>query len=131
MPDLPNRPARLVYIAGRDRKSDLETALAIVGQAMEVVEVYEAKEAAALPRLAIDALRIGALDGVLHFSRRSAELFVALARDEGVSVSALTHFCLSEDVATPLRAAGCPAIAVASAPNEPALLDLVAAAPAA
>ena len=125
MPDLPNRPARLVYIAGRDRKSDLETALAMIGQALEVIEVYEAQTVAALTRQSVEALRIGTLEGVLHFSRRSVETFLALALQEGVAVSALTHFCLSEDVATPLREAGCPIIAVAKAPNEPALLKLV------
>ena len=129
VPDLPNRPARLVYIAGRDRKSDLETALAMIGQAVEVVEVYEAKTMTALTRQTVEAVRIGTLEGVTHFSRRSAEIFLALARHEGVTVSALTHFCLSEDVATPLREAGCPAIAVAEAPNEPALLELVESGP--
>ncbi len=122
---LRHRPTRLVYIAGLNRKADLEATLTIIGQTMDVIEVYEAKEATALSQAAIEAIWTGGLDGVLHFSRRSADLFIALARSHDVAVSALNHFCLSEDVAAPLRDAGCSAVAVAEAPSEAALLALV------
>ncbi len=125
IPDaIPNLP-RLVYVAGRDRKPDLENALAILGRTPEVVEAYEARPTASLEPGVVEALRAGRIEGAPHFSRRGATLFIDLARRDDVDVTRLAHFCLSEDVAIPLREAGCARVVVADAPNESALLRLV------
>ena len=121
---VPN-PARLVYLAGRDRKPDLENALALLGRTPEVVETYEARPAETLEPTVVEALRARRIEGALHFSRRSATLFINVSRRDDIDVGRLAHFCLSEDVAIPLREAGCENVIVADAPNESALLGLL------
>ncbi len=110
---------RAVYLAGRDRKPDVETALSVTGHPAEVVEVYDAVAATALDEAALQALRAGVLDAALHYSRRSAELFLQLARGE--KIEGMEHVCLSDDVAEPLRVAGL-TVHVAEEPTEPSLL---------
>ena len=76
-------------------------------------------------RTAVKALRYQGVDGVLHFSRRSVSLFAAAVAAAGLDLGRPAHFCLSEDVAAPLRKAGCATISVAQTPNEADLLALV------
>ena len=66
------------------------------------------------------ALAQGALDGVLHFSRRSAQAYIDCASRVGSLERALApmHFCLSRQVAQPLSAAGAAAIRLAPRPDE-------------
>ena len=122
---LAQRPRTLVYLAGVDRKTDVEIALEIAGQDAAVVEVYEARAGATLTDEADAALRSGSLDAVLHYSRRSATLFCELTGARGLDISRLRHLCLSDDVAAPLRGYGLPLVDVAGAPNEAALLGLL------
>lgn len=119
---LAHGPKRVVYLAGRERKPDIEKALDVVGHSTEILEVYEARAATAISPETADALRAKKLDGVLHFSRRSAMLFRELAQSQGLDIDPVTHFCLSEDVAAPLREDGRATIKIAEAPNEAALL---------
>jgi uroporphyrinogen-III synthase len=120
-------PARLLYLAGEDRAGDLAGALAPHGIAVETRVVYRASAVAALPPEALRALQAGSLDGVLHYSRRSAETLVRLAREAGClnAVVRLAHYCLSEEVAVPLRGAGVSRISVASRPDEATLIGLI------
>jgi uroporphyrinogen-III synthase len=117
--------ARLLYLAGRDRKSPLEEALARVFT-LETVETYAA-EARAEWRPA-EARLLATCTAALHYSRRSAELAEQLARRSGETAHflALRHVCLSGDVAEPLTAAGASSIAVAETPDEAALLEALA-----
>lgn len=115
---------RIVYLAGRDRKPDIETALAVTEQPVEVVEIYEAKAVSALTAQASDQLATGLIDAALHFSRRSATLLVELTAAS--KLAAPKHnCCLSEDVADPLREAGW-TVHVATEPTEQSLLDVLA-----
>ena len=118
-------PRRLVYLAGRDRKPEIEVALATAGQAVEVIEAYRAQGIDSLPKDAETALVARALDAVLHYSRRSATLFAGLASRRGLDIAHLRHLCLSADVAAPLHERGLPGIEIAGAPNEAALLGLL------
>lgn len=122
-------PARLLYLAGEDRSGDLAGDLRTRGFAVETVVIYRAVAATSLPPAAAQALT-GGVDGVLHFSRRSAEVFVDAARAAGVLESALqaAHYCLSAPIAEPLAKAGAADIRVAERPNEALLLALIAAA---
>jgi uroporphyrinogen-III synthase len=81
-----------------------------------------------LPDAASAALRAGEVNGVLHFSRRSAVIYLDCARAAGVLDSALKpfHYCLSNVVAEPLVAAGARRVMIAQSPEENALLELVA-----
>jgi len=121
--------APLLYLAGEDRAGDLAGDLRAHGFAVETAAIYRAVAASSLPPEAADALA-GGIDGVLHFSRRSAEVFVEAARAAGVLEGALqaVQFCLSAPIAEPLARAGAADIRVAERPNEALLLALIAAA---
>jgi len=118
--------ASLLYLAGEDRSGDLAGPLRTKGYAVEIAEVYRADAAASLPDVAVSALATG-LHGVLHFSRRSAETYLAAARTARLLERALkpVHYCLSAQVAEPLAAAGAPAIRIAAAPRESELFALL------
>jgi uroporphyrinogen-III synthase len=118
-------PARFLYLAGHDRKDDLESFLRARGHAATVVETYEARAASALAQDACAALAAGEMEAALHYSARSASIFLALAEAAGVSAALrarVTHFALSEDVARVLRAAGCANVHVAATPDQASLL---------
>jgi uroporphyrinogen-III synthase len=121
-----NPPARLLYLAGERRSGDLGGELRTKGFAVETAAIYRAVTAGTLPPEAAAALA-GGVDGVLHFSRRSAEVYVGVARAAGLLESALrpAHFCLSAQVAAPLQSAGCRLVRIARQPAEAALLDLI------
>jgi uroporphyrinogen-III synthase len=118
--------ARLLYLAGEDRAGDLAGDLHTRGFAVETVIIYRAIATTGLPPALADAMASG-IDGVLHFSRRSAETYVDAARAAGMVANALkaVHFCLSAQVAEPLALAGAADIRVAERPNEAVLLALI------
>lgn len=116
--------APLLYLAGEDRAADLIGELSTRGIAAEIRVVYRAV-AVPFPPALIEALRVGEVDIVMHFSRRSAENYVAGAKRAGIVGPALAvrHLCLSAQVAEPLAGASC--IAVAAHPDEAALIELL------
>jgi uroporphyrinogen-III synthase len=124
--ELAGAAAPLLYLAGEERSVDLGAELARHGLKVRTVIVYRAAAAERLPSEAEQAISAGELDGVLHYSRRSAETFLrcTAAADLRASALALMHFCLSAQVAEPLLAATTQ-VRVASRPEEDALLDLV------
>jgi uroporphyrinogen-III synthase len=117
--------APLLYLAGEDRAGDLINDLALRGIAAELRIVYRAV-AAPFPRALIAALKAGTIDAVLHFSKRSAENYLTGAAQAGISTQALgvRHLCLSTQIAEPIAIAGGKRIAIASRPDELALLEL-------
>jgi uroporphyrinogen-III synthase len=116
----------VLYLAGRHRKPDIEAAARETGLELKIVETYVAREISSLSEDAERALRTGEFDGVLHYSRRSAELFIALAQRAGLweQAAKLRHLALSPDVAEPLAAAGA-RTHVAAHPDEDHLLALL------
>jgi len=118
--------APLLYLAGEDRAADLVAELAVHGIASEMRVVYRAASAPFPPALTA-ALQAGDVDAVLHFSKRSAENYIAGARQQGIIEQALAvrHFCLARPIAEPLSGAGAGSIAVAKRPDEAALLGLL------
>lgn len=121
--------APLLYLAGEDRAGDLVAELATQGIRAQMKIVYRAV-AEPFPTVLAAALEAGDVDAVLHFSRRSAELFIQGAKASGVAGPAedVRHLCLSAQVAEPL--AGASRIAVAPRPEEAALIALLRAQPA-
>ena len=95
--------APLLYLAGEDRAADLVGELAVHGIAAEMRVVYRAVTAPFPPELTA-ALKAGEVDAVLHFSKRSAENYLAGAALAGVAEPALEvrHICLSAQIAAPL-----------------------------
>jgi uroporphyrinogen-III synthase len=120
-------PARLLLIAGRDRKGEPEASLARLGCQVVVWEAYHAIAAPNLPEPAREALAGGDLDAVLHYSRRSAETALTLVTAAGLHAdfAVLRHLCLSDDVAEGLSALSGATVKVADRPDEDALLALL------
>ncbi len=118
--------APLLYLAGEDRAADLVGELAVHGIATDMRIVYRAVTAPFPPEL-VAALKSGEVDAVLHFSRRSADNYLAGAGQAGLLEQALgpRHFCLSAQIAAPLTAAGAVKVSVAPRPDEGTLLGLV------
>ena len=112
------RSAPLLYLAGDLAASGVPLLTAVAYRAVKV-ERFAPDVAAALAQ--------GALDGVLHFSRRSAQAYLDCAARVGSLERALApvHFCLSRQVSQPLTAAGAAAIRLAPHPDEAAMIDLV------
>ncbi len=112
--------ATLLYLAGRDRKPDLEEALAEQGFEIAAAIVYEAQAQQDLSQGVAAALRRGEAQAVLHFSRRSARLFLDAAARAGLHEAAarLRHVCISQDAAAPVGAAA----RVARTPDSAGLL---------
>lgn len=122
----PDARAPLLYLAGEDRSGDLIGDLAVHGIAAELAVVYRA---APLPFSAelIGAVENGAVDAVLHYSRRSAEQFIRGAKAAGIATPALRlrHMCLSGAVADALIQAGARSVTVAKRPDEASMMALI------
>jgi uroporphyrinogen-III synthase len=118
---LPDRRQPVLYLAGEDRSGEL----ALAGVTVRTVVVYRTVAVERLPPDVAAALTQGEIDGVLHFSRRSAQAYVDCARHAGDCAVAPRHFCLSRQVSEPLAAAGAGGISIAPRPEEAALIDLV------
>lgn len=120
-------PFRFLYLAGRDRKDALEPALRTRGHDVTTVVTYEARAMPLLTDGVIAALQRGAVDAALHFSRRSADIFVQLTVAGAVFNQARTvrHIAISRDAAAPLLAQGWQ-VEIARQPDEDGVLGLLA-----
>ena len=117
-------PGHVLYPAAADRAGDLEGLLAAGRLACRPVAIYRMEPAQSLPDAALEALRAGDYDGVLIYSRRSAQAFLSLinAQLPGHKFSGMRAYALSPQAAEPLSSVF--AVQVAAAPNEQALFDL-------
>lgn len=117
----------LLYLAGEDRSGDLIGDLSVRGIAAEMAVIYRAA-AAPFSAALIEALKAGEVDAVLHFSRRSAESYLAGARTAGIAEPALAvrHYCLSAQIAEPFQAAGAARVFVAKRPDEASIIEILA-----
>ncbi len=102
--DCPEGP--VLHISGRDQAGDLAATLKAAGCEARRAVLYEARAATELPPAALTALRDNALDGVILYSKRSAEIFYRLAGAANLDASLPQAFCLSAGVAEIARAAG-------------------------
>src|ERR1043166_2555971 len=117
----------LLSLAGEDRSAALAEELGRRGLTVRTAVVYRAAAAERLPPQTEQAIAAGDLDGVLHYSRRSVDAVLRCAGAAGLHerIMALTHFCLSPQVAAPLAEAGAADVRIGARPEESALLDLV------
>ncbi|MEK7246436.1 MAG: uroporphyrinogen-III synthase, partial [Pseudomonadota bacterium] len=120
-------PARgpLLHVAGTRVAGDLAGQLGRAGFRYRREVLYQAREASRLSETTRAALEAGALDGVLFFSPRTAQTFVALANQAGATAAfaRLAAFCLSPAVAAAARAAAWGRIVVAERPEQDSLLE--------
>jgi uroporphyrinogen-III synthase len=115
----------LLYAAGEDRSGDLAGALSAKSIVVRTIVAYRAAAVAELLPDVRRALIQGCVGGVLHFSRRSVESYVACSRTIQREALAPVHYCLSARVAEPLRLAGAARIEVAGRPDEASLFALI------
>ncbi len=115
--------SRLLYLAARDRKGELESTFRAAGHAVDVVENYVAEARPQWSAEEIEAL--AGCGAALHFSRRSADQGIVLARRAGLEgrLRSILHACISKDAAEPLRSIGAKRIVVASGAQESLLVD--------
>jgi uroporphyrinogen-III synthase len=116
----------LLHVSARHHKDEPAASLREAGFHVISWEAYEAKAVESLSPAALEALRTGKIDAALHYSRRSADLFIQLAGKAGLmpSLQVFPHLCLSADVAAPVKAVGASTL-VAEEPSENALLALL------
>lgn len=114
---------KLLFVAGRDRHEDLPQQLREAGYEIVVWTAYEAKAVDGLPAPAAAALRDGSADAALHYSPRSAQVFLDLAGKAGLAeqAQALPQVTLSAEVAAALISTGSDTVLVAEHPEEAAL----------
>jgi uroporphyrinogen-III synthase len=115
----------VLHLAGEERAQDLGELLAPAGIGVEALIVYRMRAASGLGA-SYEEIAAKDLDAALHYSPRSAAIFVALVEAAGLvnEVLRLRHLCLSQAVAKPLvdlRAK----VEVAKQPNESALIALL------
>ena len=67
----------------------------------------------------------GKIGAVLHYSRRSTDIFLGLARNAGLDLSRTNHVCISHEAAAPLLTAGIHEVLIAKTPDEPAMFALL------
>ena len=116
---VPRQPSRFLYLAGRERKSYVETLLSNAGHCVVTIETYAALAVAEFKMRTLIAFHAGEIDAVMHYSRRSAEIFLDLAKNAGLTEKTLhlQHYCISDDTAEPLRAMGALHVHVAAKPD--------------
>jgi len=114
----------LLYAAGRDRVGDLEGDLAEAGYKVRLAELYRAETKDCFLTETIEALRAGALDGVLIYSQRTMEAVVQAAHNDGLAdaLRSLTIIAISDKAVAPAIALGCKKILVAARPTGDALI---------
>lgn len=121
--------SRLLLAAGRERKEDLVDMLRRDGLEPVVWVCYHADAASSLAPEASAALQAGAIGWVMHYSPRSAALFLELAAAAGLRAAAQQagHVCISEDTAVALERAGVTRVVTAERPDDDAMIAAVAA----
>ncbi|PVB61523.1 uroporphyrinogen-III synthase [Labrenzia sp. 011] len=118
-------PGAVFYPAAQDRSGDLERVLKTGALACRTRVVYRMDPMEKLPSEVVRALSLAAYDGVLVYSRRTAETLVAALHSAGLGakIPGLKVYAISSHAAAPMREAA--QVRVAQAPCETALLDLV------
>jgi uroporphyrinogen-III synthase len=118
---------QILYLAGEDQAADLAGLLGSRGFKVRTAITYKAEAVKAFPPAAIAALVEGRIDGVLHYSRRTAEAYVQCADLADIRRDAMApvQYCLSRDIAAALQAGGARDLQVAAHPDETALFRLL------
>jgi uroporphyrinogen-III synthase len=100
--------ARVLYLAGAERAHDLAALVRSSGIEIETRVVYRAVPIERLQDKTLARLAAGEIDAVLHYSARSAGVFLRLVDEAGLreAASRARHICISNAVAEPLERAG-------------------------
>ncbi len=118
---------QVLYLAGEDQAADVAGMLAAKGLKTRTAITYKMNPVAEMPAAVVAALRDERVDGVLHYSRRTAEAYVQCADAADIRRAATlpVHYCLSRDIAAALQAGGSRDLQIADHPDETALFRLL------
>lgn len=119
----------LLYLSADEISRDLGAALGGSGIRVERIPVYRMALRTELPDDVQAAFARGAIEAVLHYSRRTALAFLAAADRAGVGEVArsVPQICLSEAIAAALREKGATRLVAARAPSEASLFEALTA----
>lgn len=113
------------YPSARHQSADLAKALAPLGIMVATARIYEMVAIDALPQVTLASLADGRIGAVLAYSRRTAEIFAALANGlDTAQRRRIAMLCLSEAVAEPLLEAHFNRISLADRSDEDAMMTL-------
>ena len=112
-----------LYMAGRERRPELEALLTKAGHRVTPWIVYETRSVSRFPDIARDTLQSGQMDAVLHFSTRSAALYRDLARGAGLEECALHPAQIAISPRAAQELAGAPRISIAPTPDLAGLIS--------
>lgn len=120
------RQGDLIHLSGETIAFDLAAALVPRGFRVRRIVVYRSMAVAALPEAVRGDLAAGRFDAVILMSPRTARTWIDRISSPELADLArrLIHLCLSDAVATPVRAFGCAHVRVASQPNSEEILAL-------
>ncbi|MBX6424305.1 MAG: uroporphyrinogen-III synthase [Variibacter sp.] len=118
---------QVLYLAGANQAADLAGMLGARGIRVRTAITYRMNPVAAFPQDVVAALAEGRVDGVLHYSRRTAETYLQCADLADIRRAAMcpTHYCLSHEIGAALQAGGAADLRVAARPDEAALFALL------
>jgi uroporphyrinogen-III synthase len=118
-------PGSVLYPAAQERAGDLEGILDARNVSCRLVVIYGMDRLDVLPDEITHTLDVKAYDGVLIFSKRTAETLVSLIKKNGLEhiFSDLSVYAISRQAAEPLSRFM--KVRVADMPCQSALLDLV------
>jgi uroporphyrinogen-III synthase len=120
----------LLHLAGDALAGDLKGALEEHGFRMLQPQVYRMLPARALSEDTVEQLAMGEIDGVILLSPRTAQVYAALMRKQGLASVArkVMHFCLSPAVARALEPLGTVRVQIADTPRLGEVVALIDAA---
>lgn len=104
----PTTAPRWLYATCPEHTGDLAGDLSAHGYVIETAYTYTTQPRAALPESVISQIADGKIDGILLFSRRSAQIFVDLVRkaDLDNALNSVSFICLSQAVSAPILLLG-------------------------
>jgi uroporphyrinogen-III synthase len=117
----------LLHVAGTAVAGDLAGRVEAAGFRYRRVVLYRARKADRLSPAAVRAIRGREVDGVVLFSPRTADTFVALVAEAGSTEACrrLTAFCLSDAVAAKAGTVAWNRIVVARRPDRAAMVEAI------
>jgi uroporphyrinogen-III synthase len=118
-------PQDFLYLAGRERHPDLEAALGALGHRVTPWLVYAARETDTAAAQLNELWQEQRIDAVLHFSPRSAALYVALAEKAGLTAAALAPLQIAISPRAARQLAGARLLRTATTPDFAGLLAQV------
>lgn len=104
-----------IYVSAQHTHEDLPGLLGAFGIHVSQIVAYSAVASEVLSDTLVEQIRRGQIDGITFMSRRSADIFLQLCEKAGLmeALPALDAYCLSSNVAEPLRPHAWKNIAVA------------------